>query len=309
MTKSLLQALDTTPPTIEIMSLAPGSGKTQILYHLCAQVVLPQQINGKQACAVIIDTDGNFSVPQLAAQVRSLLQRHQFSDGDGPEAQIDLQMELLEALKHVHIFRPQSLATTIATIDSLASYLFDKGRHSSFDRAVGFIAIDSASAFYWQDRSEAEEAGFLTSTGNGSNRHIIASTSGYAALGASLRATCKAFGCPAIVNTWHLAPTTSETQTPLEYQRSFRAPFPAIWNSPTTLRFVLRRQPVRKFPPGIMVEQALREAPVRQKAVDDARFECFVNEYGLGESTLARVRAAGGGFRFNITESGLVMSE
>jgi DNA-repair protein XRCC2 len=69
-------------PIIELMSLAPGGGKTHILCHLSAIAALPRNYGGKQECTVIIDADGKFSVPRLAAQIQLLLRRNHSTDSN-----------------------------------------------------------------------------------------------------------------------------------------------------------------------------------------------------------------------------------
>ena len=54
------------------------------------------------------------------------------------------------------------------------------------------------------------------------------------------------------------------------------------------------------------MEQALREAGDRQKAVDEGKFGCFVNEWGLDEQVLMKV---GGGFGFRIRGEGVLVDE
>ncbi|KAK3709113.1 hypothetical protein LTR37_011092 [Vermiconidia calcicola] len=290
----------TAPPVIELMSLAPGGGKTHLLYHLCTIAVLPNKLGGKQACAVIIATDGKFSVSQLAAQLQQLLPDYHTPEATTENTTTAIDEEVLAALRHIHIFRPQSLPSAIATLDSLQTYLFDKTRHYSFDRQVAFIAIDSASTFYWQDRAETEDAAFVASTSTSTTgSKVPALQSAYVQLGTSLRNTTQTFDCPAIVTTWHL-----NLLPPSSASRGYRPQLPALQ---PILRLVVRRLPVRKFPPGISLEQALRESGDRQKAVGEAKFECFVNEWGLDERTLQALQRVGGGFGFRVKEDGVRM--
>jgi DNA-repair protein XRCC2 len=51
----------------------------------------------------------------------------------------------------------------------------------------------------------------------------------------------------------------------------------------------------------------LREAGERQKAVAEARFECFVNEWGLDERLLRRLN--GSNLEFRILNDGLLVEE
>ena len=278
------------------MSLAPGEGKTQLLYRLCAQAVLPNNIGGKEACAVVIDSDGNLSVSRLAKQMESVL-RERHSEAYGEAIEKDLfEDKIVDCLHHIHIFRSQTLASTIATLDSLPTYLFDNTRHYSSERQLAFIAIDTASAFYWQDKAETEDANFLASTSTTVPKPRQQQSS-YVQLTASLKSATNIFFCPAIVTTWYLGPPLSSKRP--EDLRSFRPQLPALQ---PTLRLVLNRLPIRKYAAGTSMEQALREAEERQRLVKDAKFECFVNEWGLDQRTLQRM---GGGLRFSITEGGL----
>lgn len=284
------------------MSLAPGGGKSHLLYYLCARATLPISLNGKQSCVIIIDTDGTFGVDRLATQLVLCIRKHH------PEADTaDINETIQTCLKHTHTFRPQSLASTTATLASLPEYLFDRTRHFSFDRAVTFIALDSASAFYWQDKAEMEDAAVLAPTTTGSKP--APTQSGYAALATALKAACKAFNCPAIFSSWYLGAATPQQQQHSSHTRSFRPPLPAPMANLPTLLLVVQRKAVRKLPPGISITEALREAPMRQKAVLEGGFECFVNEWDLHEAVVRKLRECGGGFGFRIVDEGVVVDD
>ena len=62
---------------------------------------------------------------------------------------------------------------------------------------------------------------------------------------------------------------------------------------------------MRKFPPGISVQDARREAEERFKAVEEGRFECFVDGWGVDERRLGEGR----GFGFRLLGEGLVVEE
>ena len=281
------------PPIIELSSIAPGGGKSHLLYHLTALAILSTHHAGNQACVIILDTDNAFSITRLANQLKLLLIRNAGPETETSEAPIN--ETILSALLHVHIFRPQSLASLIATLDSLPTYLFDKTKHYSFDREVAFVAIDSLSTFYWQDRAETEDAAFLATT---TTTTLTKPQAAYSTLSTSLKVTTITFTCPAIVTNWHLGPHQQE--------RSFRPTLPGL--SPA-LRLVVERLPVRKFPPGIGIEQAQREAEDRQKAVDEAKFECTVNDWGVDERVLRKLQAAGSRFIFQINAQGVVIDD
>lgn len=295
------------PPVLELDSLAPGGGKTHLIYHLAALAILPAHLGGKQATVVIIDMDGSFCVARLAQQLYLVMNM-----GDKPDQDIlepHSQTLIQETLEHVHILQPQSLASTIASIQSLASYLFDSTRHNSFDRAVGFIALDSASAFYWQDRAESEDATLAASTTTGGGGSLVKHESGYAKLTSALKSACAALHCPAIITSWHLgpAPPPSHTQHTNGIVRSLRPSLLAPLSQLPTLRLIVQRVPVRKFPAGISVTEAMREASDRQKAVAEARFEAVVNEWGVDERMLQRLQQKGAEFSFRIKAGGLMI--
>lgn len=290
-------------PIVEICSMHPGGGATHLLYYMCAQAVLPVQHGGKQACTVIVDADGAFSVARLASQLASLVPQTLEVD------EATLQTTVSTALKHVHVFHPQTLAGAIATMDSLPAYLFDQQRHWSSDRQVGFVALDTASAFYWQDRAEVEDAAFQSTTMAGETAASTPGPSGYNTLASCLKAASRTFNCPIIVTSWHLGttPVTHQQQQYASGIRSFRSTFSGAFAQLPALRFVIRRAPVSKFPVGITVTNALREAGDRQKVVDEGRFECFVNEWGMEERGLSGVGRSG--FAFIIGAEGVMLEE
>lgn len=280
-----------TAPVVELMSTTPGSGKTHLLYHLTAKAVLPTDIGGRQACVMIVDADGKFSVPRLAQQMAKLSQSD--ASHDLP-TQNELKDVITTALKHVHVFSPQSMESTVATVRSLPSYLFNANRHHSFDRAVAFIALDSASAFYWQAKAEVENASLLSKQ--------AAPSSGYIPLAAALKNASRTFNTPVIFTCWHLGPIKKSPSAFGSDLRAFRPLLPPPWQTLPTLRLVVQRTAVRKLPVEISVEEALRESEMRQKVVDEGTFECFVNEWGLDERAMQRFQAKGAGFEFRILE-------
>lgn len=288
-----------TPPIIELQCLYPGGGKTQLLYHLAAIAVLPASVGGKQAAVAIIDTDGRFSVSRLAHQIK----QQAILSLDNNTANADVEEIMLVALKHVHIFTPQSLPSTIATVKSLSAYLFDPTRHHSFDRTINFIAVDSASVFYWQHRTDADDATLLNSTSNSSRP--ATQPSGYVQLAAALKNSVRIFNTPIIFSSWHLGAVKDANSNSGPEALSFRSSLPAPWPNLPTLRLMVHRAPVRKLPVEISVEDALRESEARQKVVEKGKVECFVNESGVEGRMLQKLRARGAGFDFYITADGV----
>ncbi|KAI6821260.1 hypothetical protein KC332_g9339 [Hortaea werneckii] len=294
-------------PVIELTSTASGGGKTHVLYYLTAIAVCPRSSGGREACAVILDTDGTFSVDRLAQQIRRHLTTDRTTPNPEEHSNTDVDDTVFSCLKHVHLFRPQSLTSTIHTLEDLPSHLFDQTRHHSYDRAVGFIALDSASTFHWQRRSDEEEAALhALSEPHSPHQPPSHKTSNYHHLTTALRNATRTFSCPAVFTSWHLGPTP-QIQSQGPESRSMRFALPAPLSQLPLLRLIVQRKPVRKFPVGMSVQEALREAEARQRAVEEGRFECLVNEWGMDERTVERLsRSEGGmGFGFRIRADGV----
>ncbi|KAK0252030.1 hypothetical protein LTR91_001788 [Friedmanniomyces endolithicus] len=300
-----------TQPIVELTSTIPGSGKTHLLYHLTALAVLPFDLGGKESCAVVLDTDGTFSVPRLAQQLLLLIR----SDSSTDQETDDI---LLPSLKHIHIFRPQSFASSIATLTTLPNYLFDPSSHYSLDRAVSFIALASASAYYWQTKASEENAALFASTAAPSSKpgkQPLQVPATYAQLTTALKLASRTFHCPILLTSHHLAgPPKPNTTTAHDFpsannpSHALRPSLPAPLSTLPTLRLTLTRLPVRKLPAGISLEEAAREAVDRQQAVEAGKYSCVVNEWGLDERVLSKLQRPGEGgmgFGFRIEEEGL----
>lgn len=141
------------PAIIELTSSRPASGKTNLLYYLTALAVLPTNHRGQGTAMVWFDTDGRFSATRLQEVMLGVVSLSITNEDDGESV-------VLDALTHVHVFRPHSSRQLIETLDYLPFYLLDSTAHSSIRRRLGLLVLDSAAAFYWQDRFEAETARF-----------------------------------------------------------------------------------------------------------------------------------------------------
>ncbi|KAI7101983.1 hypothetical protein KC340_g4936 [Hortaea werneckii] len=296
-------------PVVELTSTASGGGKTHILYCLTAIAVCPKSSGGNEACAIILDADGTFSVDRLAQQIRKRLTANRTTSNPEEHSDTELDDATFSCLKHVHLFRPQSLTSTIRTLEALSSHLFNPTNHHSYDRAVGFIALDSLSTFYWQQRSAEEEAALHALTEPPQPpAHQPPSSKPYQHLTTALQDATRTFSCPAIFTTWHSGPTPQlHSQGPGTQSLRPALPVPTA-QLPLLLRLIVRRKPVRKFPIGMSIQEALREAEDRQRAVEEGRFECFVNEWGVEERTLQRLSQSGTGttgFGFRIGRDGV----
>ncbi|EEP81242.1 predicted protein [Uncinocarpus reesii 1704] len=261
-------------PVVEITSPSSADGKTSLLYYAAALAVLPAHLDlelslGGQGAAVIwLDTDGRFDVLRfkqvmLGIAEESIKTAH-CGSGEA-ETPIDGAVSYSvfeEALRHVHIFRPQSSAALLATLESLPEYILHTQHHSRW-RRIHAVIVDSASAFYWQDWREAEisripgareeaEAQLQPSTATGHRAHI------HRGIISCLHSLRKRFSCSILYATAGLYPARSPP---------FKPYLPHPWPIFPTVRFAVRRDPVRPFADGMTVDEAGVDASARQEIV------------------------------------------
>ncbi|KAL4928214.1 uncharacterized protein BDV17DRAFT_282192 [Aspergillus undulatus] len=329
-------------PVLEISSTSSAAGKTQVLYHLCALAVLPAEFNGVlldgfDSAVVFIDADGRFDAERLRAVARGIVQstlQNQTGAKDPPNAAIKAM--IAESLQHVHVFRPQSSLSLLATLQSLDTYLLNTSRHVSTNRALKAISIDSATAFLWQDKlqeeiARTEDIGRSAAETERSRRekesfHIADL---YADLVGALKRLQHIFDCAVIYTATASffggrATENQNQNTPAPYGYgygsynphdtalrgpSFRTPLPPPWGLFPTLRLVLQRDVVRPFPPGVTVLEARRNAPMRQEVVMRGKFSGSVNGWGREGWTRTVLeelkRRGGGGFGVRIGREGV----
>ncbi|KIX00692.1 uncharacterized protein Z518_09757 [Rhinocladiella mackenziei CBS 650.93] len=278
--------------TIELTSRKSASGKTMLLHYLSALSILPRDLGGKESTIVYIDNDGRFS----AARLLQMMQHHiQTRPADIPETRV--KQTAMEALNHAHIFRPQSSAQLISILDSLPTYLLDRSQHLSIHRSLSLIIIDSATAFYWQDRFDQDMARLESpgvSGGQSKASEIID----------RLKALQERFECCVVFSTTPISPPAKRPDGFHPTAASGpTSPFLTPWTSYATLTLTLSRTSVPQFPPQMSLEECLRDADKRFKAV---RNTTFVADVDWSANQAARVRGTTGeeGFRFRIGEMG-----
>jgi len=288
-------------PVIEITSGTTGSGKTHLLYYLTAAAVLPTgrtaTTHGGGGTVVVLDADGRFDVARLAQVIKTLLLKHQ------ADAQF-LGEAVMNALRHVHIFRPQSLQSLVETVQRLPNYLLSPtAGHSSSERSLDLLLLDSASAFFWQEKMTEESARF-DGDANAIN-HPRSTDSKFSQLVGHLRAVQSQFECSVIATNWGLSPAPNQSMG-----SSFKSFMPPVWQSYVTLRLILERNSVTKFPATMSVEQAVRDAPARQAAVDEGKFTARVEVWGdeqWRDLVKRKMKGMEGNmcFAFSVTEDGV----
>lgn len=301
-----------TDPVIEISSTSSGAGKSQLLYYLTAIAILPSaydgiDIGGREASVVFIDTDGRFDADRLRTVTQSILQQRFQQPEDIEPNQVDLESILMASLHHVHIFRPQSSSSLLATLHSLVTYLLDTTRHHSSTRKLDSVIIDSASAFIWEDRLR-DEVSRIEDIGRPSTevefereqKQSFYLSDLYAEISKELKELQRIFSCSIIYTTILWSGKGNSSQHPQSYHPSgpfdlynppvvsnktpaFRSSLPPPWGTFPLLRLVVQRDSVRPFPPGMTVREAEGDAGKRQEIVTQGKFSAWVNGWGREE--------------------------
>jgi hypothetical protein len=249
-------------PVIELCSEDSGAGKTHFLYLIITVAILPQfhddvALGGKESAVILLDTEGRFSISRLV----EIMQEYIITK----DSETINTAELISiSLQHLHIFQPQTMESTLATLSSLHDYISNQAQASA-QRPLHSIIIDSASAFYWQTRADAD-TGQLASLEQNAVGPSPALPNPYNLLVQSLRKLSQTFSCAIVVTTNAFSFTKKEPGTP-----ALRT-LPAPWTTFATIRLLLTREPVRKFARGMSAEEAFKEQAGRQQVVEKARF-------------------------------------
>jgi Rad51 len=288
------------PVIVELTSVMPASGKTSLLYYCAALAVLPRDQGGQGTAVVWFDTDGRFSATRLREVVLGVV-------GASSNANEERESLVQEALAHVHVFRPHSSRQLIDTLDYLPSYLLDATAHLSMHRRLSLLILDSATAFYWQDRYASETARF-EHPAQPRDRPSRA-----AEVITRLKQVQREFDCAiaystsspfkAVNKATHFS--AANTDAPLEPRSA------SAWTRFATLTLSLSRVDVPRFPLHMSLEECLRDREKRQDVVARGKFAAEVDRSGF-ESWTADVKEAwrnmeaGGSFHFTNCVAGIM---
>ncbi|KAF2249456.1 hypothetical protein BU26DRAFT_484873 [Trematosphaeria pertusa] len=266
---------------LELISPPPthhpsGAGKTSLIYLLTALAILPSSLcsialGGHNAAVILIDPLSHISIPRLASITLSLITRKLQEAGKEPlhpELQTQAKALLKTSLLHVHILRPSSWPSLLATLRTLPEHLFDASRHRSMHRRIHSIVLEDLSSFTSQIRNNTTTTS--PTTPNPSQTLLSAAS---ASLTTQLDRLSALLSC-AVILTSHSASATH-----------FRPAVPTAWpQGMRVTRLAVRRVEVLKFAPGVSVEDAEAERRQRWEIVARGRFEAWRVGHGAGES-------------------------
>lgn len=142
------------PKPKDIIEISGDSnvGKTIHLMELIAQTILPVEYGGKEAGAIVIDTNSNFHVPLLLPSIlekhilhKRLINADATADTEALRTATDNVKEaVLDAIKNIFIYK-------CYTHEDLELALLNVVDVLTTNKRISLIAIDSIASFYWTD--------------------------------------------------------------------------------------------------------------------------------------------------------------
>jgi hypothetical protein len=148
---------------------------------------------------------------------------------------------VLDALKRLHVFNPQSSLEFIATLCSLKEYLeYCRQRTREI---FSFIVIDSIMAFYWQDRAEESYRGNSPS----SSVSLVQILN-------ILSSLLSANGLVLLTTSWSLI-SDNYLSTLYPPELAYKDTLSHFWQSFVKYRFVIARQPLPQYEEGIRIAE------------------------------------------------------
>ncbi|KAL8707738.1 MAG: hypothetical protein Q9220_007258 [cf. Caloplaca sp. 1 TL-2023] len=131
------------PPVLELVGATPCSGKKQLLYHLIAGLLLPSTYNdiplsGLNSAVVLYDLTHSFSLLRLHDNLASRI--HLLTPpSSNPLSDEAITSLIHDSLTHLHVFRPSSSLSLLATLAAMQSYLSTTTAHYSANRPLGAL--------------------------------------------------------------------------------------------------------------------------------------------------------------------------
>jgi len=269
---------------LELISPPPAhhpsaAGKTSLLYLIIAQAILPPTsfsppvaLGGQHTAVVLFDPLNHFHVPRLASVAIHLLYTRLSAAGIPIDRSTESQLKQLlrESLCHLHIFRPPSWSTLLATLRSLPAYLLDPARHQTLHRCVHSIILEDTDAYV----SSIRNAG--SGVADNGNSLSAASTQ----LTTHVQKLATLLSCAVILTSYSVAPSL------------VRPTLPASWPQGSLVtRLALRRVEMARFAPTVGIEEAESERQQHWEMVRQRPYVCRKVDIGAkgGEGFSFRV--------------------
>ncbi len=307
------------PAVIQVTSTQSASGKTSVLYLLSALAVLPREYTGNGDTVVWVDADGCFSATRMNQVLLNILSPRLPSATANDKTNISL-----EALRHVHVFRPQSSSQLRATLNYLPDYLLNLPSHASGSRSLDLLVLDSASVFYWQDRFEADIARYEalgTAKDPLDTSRNLATPYKTSNIISALKNLQKLFDCTILFTTsshTNLTNTRNTNNTTITTTDGRRLPqeAPRIspWTAFATLSLTISPIKVPQFAAQMSLEECQRDQANRLVAVSNGRFVVSVDwanseTWPSGVADCVGKVGGNGSFGLRITNAGVVVEE
>ena len=244
---------------MEIIGAIPSSGKTEILYKIAADYLYPSNRRtfcrpGIDGVVIWIDAGARFSISRFHTVLTNAL-----SESIEQRDESSNLLPILETacLQHIHIFRPQSAESLLATAESLPAYLLGQAPSCSSSCPLRAVIISDISSFYWQIRQEEQlDAGKETVAGAIQEPKRMAH--GWRKMVRALRKVQEDFGCSIIASNSLISNLNPGDDNVA------RSQLPAVWNNFASTKVVLTCVNVQRYRAGISVEEALAENKERR---------------------------------------------
>ena len=295
------------PAIIEVSSTKSAAGKTTLLYHLTAITLLPHEYGGKESAVLWLDTDNSFSASRIAQVMSDIIPTTKSKTTRSIDDIVN------SALQHLYILTPTSSTSLLQALISVPDYVRTRTSHTSPNRPLYLLVLDSATAFAHQDRFDADiarlEAGpnIDTSHSNAPSRTSQTIT--------ALRQIQQDFECTIIFTTTQQPAKSRPRPTQRPNQQPHQTipaepPSQTPWTSFATLTSHISRIPNPQFAPNMTLEECLRDREKRQESIRKGRFAVDLNWEGSDMWPVGVRDAVGemerrGGFVVRITERGL----
>ena len=312
-----------------------ASGKTELLYHLAANCILPSNVlvaslgisaertvhlGGWQKSVVVFDCDGRWDILRLHNILITRLNLACSKAPLPPIPEMTVSSIAMKSLSRLHLFRPTSSIQLAATLLHLPKY---HAEHMP-NEEIRMLFVDSISSFYWADRWQAEAslAGPKRSPRSNLLGDVLRCLQGFRL----------SHGPVTILTNWGLnpLPSSESSASPTPFFRQHLAfPFPAPFDEPPRR---MASQELQQLPltcnitlpyafvsplqldeghpdalashEGRRLEQALRDN-MRKEVVERGEIGAYVRIHQAGEQDVPP-RSVVGRFGFRIQEYDVV---